>query len=573
VNVAQTDAISQQNDPRPHLHQTRNRWLLGLGSVLLIPVIALGIAAEYILHNAEPILRKRVIETLSERFNAPVQLDALHISLVKGIEVSGDGLRVPYGGPSNPAAPGPPHVAVTVDHFAFRSTFKALLHSPTRIMTVYVDNMTIDLPPHHGDILGPDQKAAPADPTHPRTQPKIALLVNQIRCKNTRLILETSKPDKEPKVFVIQNLILQGVGASQPFTYQASLINPVPKGEIHADGHFGPWDTDDPRSTPVDGNYTFTHADLNTIKGLGGILSSVGHFSGVLQRLTVDGITDTPDFSLDVSGHPMPLHTDFHAFVDATNGDTTLEPVTAALGKSSFTCSGTVANMKHKGHDIALNVMMPHGRMQDVLALSMKTEPPVMRGAVSLKAKLHIPPGDVRVAQKLQLAGTLHILNVEFSSAKLQDRVDSLSMRAQGKPQDVKQAGNDRKPEVASDMAVTFSLTNAMMVVPNLDYKIPGADVHLIGAYTLDGNVFEFRGHVRTEATASQMVTGWKSWLLRPVDPFLKKDGAGVQLPISISGEHGDFRFGLAMHDGDKTTQQIVQDIHDRQHAEAAERH
>jgi hypothetical protein len=44
------------------------------------------------------------------------------------------------------------------------------------------------------------------------------------------------------------------------------------------------------------------------------------------------------------------------------------------------------------------------------------------------------------------------------------------------------------------------------------------------------------------------MVTGWKSWLLKPVDPFLKKDGAGLQLPISISGTQSDVHFGLALH-------------------------
>ncbi len=546
----------------------RRRWLQVAASLACVFAVAFGIAAEYVLHHAEPILRKRLIETLSDRFNAPVELDALHISLVKGIQVSGDGLRIPYGGPANPNASGPARVALSVDHFSFRSNFKALLHSPTRIVTVYVDTMTIDLPAglHAGKILGPDQNATPADPEHPHTQPRIALLVDEIRCRNTRLILGTNHPDKAPKVFDIQDLVLHDIGSTQPFTYRARLINPVPKGEIESTGHFGPWNSDDPRETPLDGDYTFTHADMNTIKGLGGTLSSAGHFSGVLERVTVDGSTDTPNFSLDVSDHPVPLQTQFHAFVDATNGDTTLDPVRATLGRSSFSCKGLVANIKGKGHDIALTVDMPRGRIQDLLQLGMKTEPPVMRGAVSMQARLHIPPGHVRVAQKLQLSGALTIDGVEFNNPKLQDRIDGLSLRAQGKPSEVRAAGSDHKPEVASRMAVDFSLDHGLMTVPSLRYQVPGAKVQLDGVYSLDGNLFEFKGHVRTEATASQMTTGWKSFLLKAVDPFLKRNGAGVELPISISGAHGDVRFGLAT-DASKSPKDMAADLRARRAA------
>jgi hypothetical protein len=58
------------------------------------------------------------------------------------------------------------------------------------------------------------------------------------------------------------------------------------------------------------------------------------------------------------------------------------------------------------------------------------------------------------------------------------------------------------------------------------------------------------------------MVTGWKSWLLKPVDPFLKKNGAGLELPISISGTQGDVHFGLALHGtADESSTQMAQDL------------
>ena len=536
----------------PHRpHRSRNRWLAGIAIGLAVFIIAIAIVAEYIARHAAPIIRRSVVATLTARFNSPVELDSLNISVANGLEVHGHGLRIYYlAGPTQPdleqkqgnaASP-----MLSVNDFDFRTTFRALLHRHANLTRVDVDGMELHIPPHSGGHI--NHAEAPKS--------RITLTVARIYCKNVKLIIETAHPEKQPLQFLIQNLELTNAGAGQSMPYVADVINPKPVGNVHATGHFGPWLSADPRATPVDGDYTFTHADLNSIKGIGGILSSTGTFSGHLSKLTVDGTTDTPDFSLDISGHPMPLQTKFHAFVDATNGDTTLDPVQATLGHSSFTCSGTVINIKDKGHDIALTVDMPHGRIEDMLQLTMK-EAPVMRGAMNLKAKVHIPPGDVRVARKLGLDGKLHIQNVEFTSAKLQDHIDDLSMRAQGKPRDAKTDGSDHKPEVASDMTIDFSMANANMLIRALHYQVPGANVDLDGAYTEANNAFDLRGHVRTDATASQMVTGWKSALLKPFDGMFKKDGAGTQIPIQITGDHGNFKVGFALHGSGDSAQQI----------------
>jgi hypothetical protein len=51
---------------------------------------------------------------------------------------------------------------------------------------------------------------------------------------------------------------------------------------------------------------------------------------------------------------------------------------------------------------------------------------------------------------------------------------------------------------------------------------------------------------VRTKAELSQMVASkWKSILLKPLDPFFKKHGAGAEIPVRISGANGKPRFGL----------------------------
>ena len=83
--------------------------------------------------------------------------------------------------------------------------------------------------------------------------------------------------------------------------------------------------------TPLGADYTFADANLDTIKGIGGILSSKGRFHGVLERIRVEGTTDTPDFRVDIAGQPVHLQTRFAAVVDGTNGNTWLEPVEATL--------------------------------------------------------------------------------------------------------------------------------------------------------------------------------------------------------------------------------------------------
>jgi hypothetical protein len=45
------------------------------------------------------------------------------------------------------------------------------------------------------------------------------------------------------------------------------------------------------------------------------------------------------------------------------------------------------------------------------------------------------------------------------------------------------------------------------------------------------------------------MVTSrWKSWLLKPVDPFFKNEGAGAAIPVKITGTKSEPKFGLDLH-------------------------
>jgi len=105
---------------------------------------------------------------------------------------------------------------------------------------------------------------------------------------------------------------------------------------------------------------------------------------------------------------------------------------------------------------------------------------------------------------------------------------------------------------IQSQMDGEFELGDSKLTFNSLDYKVPGADIALNGVYTLDGNQFDFHGKARLKAKVSEMVGGWKSILLMPVDPFFSKNGAGTEVPISITGTRSDPKFGLDFGRKDK---------------------
>jgi hypothetical protein len=257
------------------------------------------------------------------------------------------------------------------------------------------------------------------------------------------------------------------------------------------------------------------------------------------------------------------LHTDFQALVDGTTGDTTLQQVRATLLHTVLLASGTIFHARDEalapqleplsgapsnslaqvhGHDIELAVTSDQARVEDILTLGAKTSPPLMRGALTLKTRLSILPGPAKVSQRMRLQGTFAIRGATFSNAHWQETIDSLSKRAQGEP---KLANPADAQLVTSQMSGSFALANALLHIPDLNYQLPGAQVRLAGDYSLNGEKFEFAGTVRTQATASQMLTGWKSKLVKPFDGLLKKNGAGLEVPIKVSGTKSDPKFGV----------------------------
>jgi len=378
-----------------------------------------------------------------------------------------------------------------------------------------------------------------------------ALYFDEIRATNSSLTLETDKPGHLPRVFAISSVKLVTQWGTGKLRYVADLHNPKPAGDIHAEGDFGPWVAEQPRSTNVTGDFTFNNADLSTTKGIAGILSSSGHFAGPLEHLTVDGRADVPDFSVDEARHRVALFTAYHAIVDGANGDTYLQPVQAHFRNTSFTCEGKVVRAPEGGHDIELQVNMPHGRMEDLLWLGVKTPTPIITGNVAMNTAFHLPPDpehNLTVEQRLGLKGKITIAQMHFTNPETDRKIDSISLRTQGDAKQAQQLSKGSGPDDVSldgHLVGDFTLSHGNLQLSPAKFNLPGLEADLHGVYNLPGESFDFTGNVRLDATVSQMFTGWKSLLLKPVDRLFKKNGAGTFVPFHLSGTKNSPEIGI----------------------------
>jgi hypothetical protein len=513
----------------------RHRALFWVGIGALVIAVAAAGSFEILLSRAAPILRARLLQSLSTRFHSRVEMGAFDVSLLRGFEVSGKDLAIyPYNIDSSTPT-------FSVRRFAFRTGYRSLVRSPMHISHVEIEGLRINLPPKS------QRKALPQLNSGHGKGSNVSIFVGEMDCTDTVLSLGTDKPGKLPQRFVIQSLILRTIGAGQPLDFTAVLTNPKPVGQIESHGYFGPWNAAQPGATAVGGTYSFHDADLGTIKGIGGILSSQGQYQGTLDRIVVDGKTDTPDFQVKISGHKVPLHTEFHAIVDGTDGNTYLQPVRAQFLHSFLTARGyVVRDQGEPGRHVYLDVAMDQARVEDLLRLAVRTDPPVMDGQVKLHTKLDLPPGPQDVAHRLRLQGDFVIVNGRFSSDKIQTRIDELSLRSQGQVELATQEARDGKIQlVRSQMRGDFNLADAGLNLSNVLYDIPGASIKLAGVYSLDGAKFNFTGTADMQATVSRMVGGWKGMLLMPLDRVFQKNGAGTEIPFKIDGTRSDPHFGL----------------------------
>src|SRR5581483_5909863 len=128
-------------------------------AIVVVGVFCFGVFLLLLAHHAGPLLRARVVQSLSARFQTKVELAGLNISFYQGMVVSGRDLAIYGKSDPNIHAPGVQPL-IAVDEFRFRLGALGLLRSPMHVGTVFLKGLRLNIPPKRQDEGGADKFSA-----------------------------------------------------------------------------------------------------------------------------------------------------------------------------------------------------------------------------------------------------------------------------------------------------------------------------------------------------------------------------------------------------------------------------
>ncbi|MGH9746887.1 MAG: AsmA-like C-terminal region-containing protein [Candidatus Acidiferrales bacterium] len=509
---------------------SKRKWII-LGTIVGVLVLA-AVVTLYFLHGpVQRIIRNQTIAYLKTRFHSDVEIQDFQVSLRPNVHVVVTGVVLRHNGRTDI----PP--LVEIRRLTLDASLLKLLGKKINVSSVRLEGLQIRTPPRGtgGQHL--------FHATDTDLAAKYPVVIDEILADDAILLPLPKDPKKTPNPFSIHHLDIENFRFDQPAHFHAILTNPKPLGEIDCVGLFGPWNAEEPSATPVDAKFSFSHADFRTLKGLSGFLSSQGTFKGPLDYLEVEGATDMPDFALRTASHPLALHTDYSAIVDGTNGNVILKKVTATFLNTIIVAQGEVVDLSTaKGRTVNLNAVSQKSRVEDLLTLAVKADKPSMTGSAKLNTKILIPESDEDVIERMTLDGQFAIGEIRFTNEEIQDKIDTLSHKAQGKPQ------LGAEGTQLSEFRGKFTMANGVVKFSNLSFGVEGASLSMAGTYSMDSGQLDFHGKLRMNAKLSQTVTGTKSVFLKVVDPFFRKNGM-TEIPIKITGTKDEPKYGLDLHD------------------------
>jgi len=101
-------------------------------------------------------------------------------------------------------------------------------------------------------------------------------------------------------------------------------------------------------------------------------------------------------------------------------------------------------------------------------------------------------------------------------------------------------------------MGGRFHMEDEEITFQSLSFAVPGSGIDLAGKYNMREDMLDFHGTLKLNATVSQTMTGFKRWLLKPVDPFFSKEGVGTFVHIQVVGSSKAPKFGRDKGPADK---------------------
>jgi hypothetical protein len=510
-------------------HDVHRWWIKALAGAGILCAVAAGILADHF-----PFTRKAVSESLLESFPGELKIDSFKVVYFPhpGCVAEGVAFRLKASSAAVPPL-------VTIRRLKIQASYLNFLVRPHFVSRIELDGLRVNVP-------------LPTDAGHLSSGSGTSVITIGEVTAHDAVLYVVRHDDKAPLQFDIHDLSLESVSAKSGASYRVDLRNPEPPGEIHSTGHIGPFQKGNFAQTPASGEYSFDRADLSVFNGIAGVLSSKGKYAGSLGNLDVEGGADIPNFEVVRSGHALPLATRFVLAVDATNGDVTINNLTAMRGRTNIAVHGSVAHRDDMpGKFTSLNFTVRDGHIEDLLAIFVTghEHPSPLAGETNLTAQVTVPPGGKQLLEKLALDGDFDISNGHFEKTATKASADKFSASASGEKKETQgdPPPADSTESVPAQLRGHVVLRNTIATMTDVSLSIPGADANMHGTFNIISQNVDFHGTVRTNADLSQQTSGIKSIFAKVLDPFFRKKG-GTVVPVVMNGTYHHPHFGLDLN-------------------------
>ena len=408
-----------------------------------------------------------------------------------------------------------------IGNITCRSSWLALLTFTHQIARMDLQGVEVYIPAH----LPPAIRKRP--------DAKIPPTVTELFANGAVLEVAPRHEDAEVERFDFPQLGLSNLAKNKAIRFRMLMLNRKLVGRVRAIGSVGPLTLGRIAETRISGDYHIGDRDLRTYKVVAGTLSAEGRFNGTLGRAEVAGRTEIPNFLVTTSRHSLGLAAEYKTIVDAIKGDVVVQSVEAHFLSSTLIAHGSIAG--HDGKTLSLDVDGRHARVEDLLRLFVKADHPPLNGALTMHARIVLPPKHEPLLRRVRLDGNFAINGAEFTKRTTQVRLNELSGRASGEKRRKVVSGSEA---IAAELKSDVKLQAGIAVLSEAHFSVPGAVARGAGTYNLLNESVDLRGKLAMRATLSKAAGGLKSVLLMPLDPLFRKSGAGAVLPVRVTGTY-----------------------------------
>ena len=522
----QTPSVSRPRS-RPQSREGRRR-LRPWHFVVVVGAIIFAVAAYFI--NAHWPFRYRVVKPLMEDVLASqVAVTNYHRTYFPHPGFVATGLTLHRKSAS--AATPPLGSAETV---VVEGRWSDLLMLRQQVRLVDITSLHVVLPAPGSRALHEDfPPGSASDFTGPDT------LIEQLKLHDA--VLDVMRANGKRYSFPIADLEVRDFQKGRANTFAVDMQNAKPRGRIQARGDFGPFNAKYLAATPVSGTFTFSSVKLPDIGDISGTLSSTGRFTGALGSLETSATSKTPDFAVD-GGKPTPVSGDIQCNVNGVTGEVVIHTVTVRSGETTVTARGAIQGSPKTTN---LDFVLENGRAQDAMRPFMQRTVPIT-GRVRLRGHAYVAPVQQGVGflQRLKVDGVFAVPAERITNRDTEKSLTEFSQRAQTKKPD--QRGDDPPSATDSDALSSLegpvSIRDGIAASQHLTFVVAGARAELQGTFNFHNQNVHLLGNMAMQSDISHATTGFKSFLLKPLAPFLRKKDAGAVVPIAVTGAPGHYK-------------------------------